>query len=230
MPIDYSKTVSVVIPVDDQRYLKEALDSILAQVEACTEIIVIGKRSIEREAELAEFYPHIRYQKQSGDGIGDARNAGIKMARGAYLAFLDADDRWVPNKLKIQLAALEKHPDLDMVFGLVQDFISPDMGIVCPKQQPCLPGIMPGTMMVRKASFERVGFFEVKWVFGEFIHWYAKAHDMGLKSQLIPEVFLRRRIHRHNAGIVKRQYRTDYARAVRAILDRRRAFGGRGFR
>jgi glycosyltransferase involved in cell wall biosynthesis len=111
-------SVSVVIPsYNSSRYLAEAIDSVLAQTYQDFEIIVIDDGSTDSTAELVAGYgDRVRYYQQHQRGPAAARNLGIRSARGRYVAFQDADDLWMPDKLAKQMALLERRPELAMVF------------------------------------------------------------------------------------------------------------------
>jgi hypothetical protein len=76
---------------------------------------------------------------------------------------------------------------------------------------------------MRREDFNRVGPFDARWRVGEFIDWYGRAVDLGLKSAILPEVLARRRIHDTNHGRKNRAHAVQYARVVKRLLDRRRA-------
>jgi hypothetical protein len=113
-----------------------------------------------------------------------------------------------------------------MVFGFVRQFVSPDVdsatrqSLRCPNEP--VPAHLPGTMLVRRESFERVGLFETGWAVGEFLAWYARAQLLGVREKMIPTVLLERRLHNTNQGVLKRSDRADYVRVIKKILDRRR--------
>lgn len=112
--------VSVIVPAYRAApYIKEALDSVIPQVGQNVEIIVINDGSPDTETleeVLSVYRDRIIYLKQENRGVSGARNAGILAARGEWLAFLDADDVWMPNYLQAQLAFVRANPDIDMVF------------------------------------------------------------------------------------------------------------------
>ena len=112
--------ISVIIPAyRAAAYIREALDSVLLQGFSNVEIIVINDGSPDTEAleKALDPYRHrIVYLTQKNAGVSSARNAGIMAARGEWLAFLDADDVWMPNYLEAQLAFLRANPGVDMVF------------------------------------------------------------------------------------------------------------------
>jgi glycosyltransferase involved in cell wall biosynthesis len=223
--------ISVIIPVYNcDRYLGEAIQSVLDQTYQPLEIIIIDDGSTDRSADVAKsFSPTVQYYFQPNGGLGHARNAGIKLATGNFFAFLDADDLWVENKLSHQIAAFDNDPTLDVIFGLVKQFISPELDeniqdkIHCPPE--LMPGYIAGTMLIKREAFFRVGLFNTHLKLGEFIDWYIKVTEQGLKSSILPEVLLKRRIHDANMGISERKSRTDYVRILKASLDRRRAKG-----
>ena len=99
-----------------------------AQTHRAVEVIVVDDGSEDETRAVAERYgDRIRLTRQDRSGAGAARNLAVGLASGAYLAFLDADDRFLPEKLEHQLAALHADPELDMVFGHVREFVSPEL-------------------------------------------------------------------------------------------------------
>jgi len=110
--------VTVVIPCYRQvRYLAEAIESAEAQTEQPVQVIVVDDGSPDGTAELASQYPDVELIRQSNQGLTAARNAGLAAARGAFVAFLDADDRLVPAALSAGLAALATAPEAIMAAG-----------------------------------------------------------------------------------------------------------------
>jgi len=100
--------VSVIIPAyNGAAFLPEAIDSVLAQDYEPLEILVVDDGSTDDTHDVLRPYaPRIRYFYQENRGPSAARNLGIERARGDLIAFLDADDRWLPGKLAAQVAAL----------------------------------------------------------------------------------------------------------------------------
>jgi len=105
--------VSVIIPTyNSARFLTEAIDSVLAQSFKDFEILVIDDGSTdETKAVMQRYGSPVRYIYQANAGVAAARNRGIELSRGKYVAFLDADDAWFADKLETQLDALAKHAD-----------------------------------------------------------------------------------------------------------------------
>jgi hypothetical protein len=104
-----SPTISVIIPCHNAAaFIADALRSVLAQTVPALEVLVIDDGSTDDSAKRAEaFGPPVRVMRQENRGVSAARNRGLDAARGDWVAFLDADDLWLPNKLALQSAALE---------------------------------------------------------------------------------------------------------------------------
>jgi glycosyltransferase involved in cell wall biosynthesis len=105
-------TISVVIPAyNSARYLPAAVESVLRQTVRDVEVVVVDDGSTDdTPAVMAGYGPPVRYVRQPNGGVSAARNRGIAEARGRYIAFLDADDTWLPGKLEHQMAVLRDHP------------------------------------------------------------------------------------------------------------------------
>jgi glycosyltransferase involved in cell wall biosynthesis len=211
-------------------YLAEAIESVLGQTYRPVELIVVDDGSDDGSREIAEAYvPPLRYVYHARRGMGASRNRAAELANGQYLAYLDADDRLTPNALEKEAAALAAHPEVDVVFGHVREFVSPELDATAraglrPASER-LPGRLPTTMLIRRDAFFRVGLFATDLKMGVGMDWSARAIEAGLKSLMLPDVLFERRLHGQNNGIRERERRTDYVRAVKAALDRRRTEG-----
>jgi len=223
--------VSVIIPVYNyDRYLGEAIESVLNQTHRRLEVIVVDDGSTDRSAEVAKSFADrgVRYCYQANAGIGPARNKGAQSAEGEFIAFLDADDRWPLHKIERQLEAFETDETLEMVFGqALQLQNGPEWDAAVREYKPAVagmvPGMVPGTMLIKRHAFFRVGLFKGDLKVGEFIDWYARAVELKVRSLVLPELFLWRRIHDSNQGVRERQSVSDYARVLKAKLDRKRS-------
>lgn len=222
--------ISVMIGVyNAERYLAEAIESVFAQSYRPLELIVVDDGSDDGSGEVARGYGDaLRYARQENAGNGSARNHAVRLASGDLYAFLDADDRFLPEKLEHQLAALEADPALDMVFGHVREFVSPELteterASVRPPAAEPQPWTAPNLMLIRRDSFARVGPFSEDVKVGVTVDWYARAMEAGLRSAMLPEVVLERRLHLTNNGLRERDSRQQYLHVLKASLDRRRA-------
>ena len=224
-----SGLISVIIGVyNAEPYLAEALDSVLTQDYKPLELIVVDDGSTDGSGDVAQRYPQVRYIQQANGGNGAARNTGIEAATGDFLAFLDADDRFTDGKLSLQMRVLEEDETLDMVFGHVQEFVSPELDdatratIRAATAMP-VPWTAPNLMLIRRASFDKVGLFSTAVRVGVTVDWFARAAEAGLRHRVLSETVLERRIHTQNNGLRERDSRSQYLQVLKAALDRRRA-------
>jgi glycosyltransferase involved in cell wall biosynthesis len=121
--------VSVIVPfLNEERFLGEAIESVLAQTYRDWELVLVDDGSSDRSADIAREYVAsdadrialLRHADGGTHGLSASRNLGIAHARGGYIAFLDADDVWLPRKLEEQTAILDSQPEAGMVYGLSQ--------------------------------------------------------------------------------------------------------------
>lgn len=221
--------VSVLVGVyDGASYLGEAIESVLTQDYEPIELIVVDDGSTDGSGDFARGFPGVQVIRQENAGNGAARNRAVEAASGDLYAFLDADDRFTPGKLRAQKAALDADPDLDMVFGHVREFLSPDLddearaSIRPPAPEP-MPWTAPNLMLIRRESFHRVGPFTTSVRVGVTVDWFARAAEAGLRHTILPEVVLERRLHTQNNGLRERASRSQYLEVIRQAMERRRA-------
>ena len=220
--------ISVVIPVyNGEAYIGEAIKSVLAQKHPSLEIIVVDDGSTDGTSKIIQqFGPPVYYHYQPNAGLGATRNKGVPLAKGEFLAFLDADDLWVSSKLKLQLQQFGDNANLEISFGNVSQFHSPELDEetrqrISLKKKPLI-GYHPGTMLLKRTTFERIGLFRTDQQVGQFIDWYARAQEQNLNIKVLPDVLMKRRLHSANMGIQRKDDRDDYARLLRDVIRRRR--------
>ena len=218
--------ISVVIPAFNRAHLVgDAIRSVLDQDRPADEIIVVDDGSTDETAAVAAAFP-VRVVRQENRGIGGARNRGIEESSGDLLAFLDSDDLWMPNRLSVQLRRLSEVPTVDMVFAHYRE-VHERQG-----DQRVVPGVIAGwaasTLLARREVFERIGRFETDLRVGEFVSWCGRAREAGVPMAMVPEVLVTRRVHGGNIMGDRPDALGDYARLLKASLDRRRAARGTG--
>lgn len=169
--------ISVIIPTyNASEYILEAIDSVFNQTYKDYEIIVVDDGSTDRTNEtLKEYNSKIRYFYQKNKGPSAARNTGIKNAKGEFIAFLDSDDRWLPQKLELQMNIISKSYSIGLVAceGLIVDTNSRILKhLVLSKRdfsdkrnlmnelliRNIIPAI-PSSAIIRKNCFDVVGLF-----------------------------------------------------------------------
>jgi glycosyltransferase involved in cell wall biosynthesis len=231
--------VSCIVPVfNGERYLAEALDSILAQQYEPLEIIVADDGSTDGTAAIARSYgDRVRVIRQPNAGAPAARNLGLQAARGELIAFLDSDDLWHREKLARQTARFAARPELEVSVTHVQSFWIPELQDEAerfrdhPLSQP-QPGYVTITMLARRAVFERVGGFNTGLSVGDPMEWFVRAAEHGTIMDLLPDTLAYRRLHQRNlsweSGGARRMttaMQEAVLRVVKESLDRRRGDG-----
>lgn len=215
--------ISTVIPAyNSADFLLQAINSILNQTQSVDEIIIVDDGSTDETKKILGHLDHqIVYIYQDNAGPSVARNKGIECAKGDWIAFLDADDQWVPTKIEKQLQLIKKNPGLALVAGDMAE-INTRMKITVPsvldkhglkfffeKNQDCsVPDAMnlllkknfipTGTVLVKKEALISVGPFNPRIRYGEDLELWAKLaafHPIAC----IPEVLMLRTRHETNA-------------------------------
>lgn len=226
--------VSCIIPVfNGADFLAEAVTSVLAQTYPALEVVIVDDGSTDETPRVAaSFGERVRYLRQDNAGPAVARNTGLGEARGELVAFLDADDRWHETKLARQAAVLEAQPELDYVVALVQNVWSDaaeaerEQVRDHPRSKP-IPGFVTGTLLARRAVFDRVGGFAPERFHTDATEWFLRARAAGARESVVPEVLLYRRMHDRNRSVEMSAVSTEeFLRLLKTSLDQRRAVQG----
>jgi glycosyltransferase involved in cell wall biosynthesis len=219
-------TVSVVIPAyNAEAYLREALDSVFAQTRPPDEVVVVDDGSNDRTSEVAASYgDRVRLLRQPNRGEAAARNAGVLAARGALIAFLDADDTWLPRYLESQLGVYEAHGGGCVVFcdawvggRRMQDGAQP-----FDESDPVLslvrgfPIQMDGVLVPKKAVL-RVGFFPEGLRWGPDVSLLLKLARAGLPFYRNPEALV---VYRSTPGSLSNTRRRESTEHLLRALRR----------
>ena len=164
--------VSVVIPTYERiATLSRAVDSVMAQTFSGFELIVVDDGSTDATDEMIlRDYPAVRLHRQENTGVSSARNAGVALASGEWIAFLDSDDAWLPEKLERQLSHLAQEPELRLSHT-DEIWIRNGKRVNQPKEyaksggsiyRRCLPlcCICPSSALIRRDLFDEIGGFD----------------------------------------------------------------------
>jgi glycosyltransferase involved in cell wall biosynthesis len=225
-----SPLITCIIPVfNGERYLREALDSVFAQTYRSLDVVLVDDGSTDNTAAIAATYDdRVRYVHQNNLGPPAARNMGIRAARGEFIAFLDADDLWHPEKLERQIARFQARPELGYCVTYCQNFWIPDLQAEAEKYrehrvaQP-LPGYVTQTLFARAAVFDSVGLFNVALAHGDSTEWFLRAAQKGTVMELLPDVLSYRRLHSENRSrLLASNSREEFLHIVKMSLDSRR--------
>jgi glycosyltransferase involved in cell wall biosynthesis len=228
--------VSIVIPSYNYgQFVSEAVESVLAQTYSPIEVIVVDDGSTDntREVLIERFGDRIRYIYQENKGLPGARNTGIRNATGSFLAFLDADDLWLPTKLEKQMAVMSEKPEVGLVYcsslrvntqtgASYTEHCRPDVrGDVRRKvlHRNCIAG-SASAALIRRECFDTVGLFD------ETLR-SAEDWDMWIRLSrhyqfdFVPEALIQYRMHgsqmssklatmsRYQLEVMERAFRED---------------------
>jgi len=194
-------SVSVIIPLyNSEKFIGDTLDSVLSQTYQDFEIIAVDDGSIDNTSSAVRIKndSRIRYIRQENAGISAARNRGIAEAKGDYIAFIDHDDKWLPDKLETQFSVLKNDIRAGLVFSNAHIIDSSGrrsnnfFNITKPSSGMVFERLLEGnfipvlTTVVRKDVFDEVGLFDQRYRIAE--DW-----DMFLRISLkYPVIYVNR--------------------------------------
>ena len=235
--------ISAVIPAyNSADFIADAIASIVKQTHPVDEIIIVDDGSADNTEQVVQgIFGAIRYYKQANQGPSAARNQGVKMAGGDWIAFLDADDQWTPDKIEKQLAALARYPELQLIAGdmaeidsqnrlltpsvldkhqLLQDFRQLG-GQPMPHALTALlrKNFIPtGTVLVRRDVVLAAGLFNESIRFGEDLELWAKIAARHAITCL-PQILMLRRLHGNNATQLTGRMLADLVKVMQSLSD-----------
>lgn len=216
--------ISVIIPAyNAEKYLREALDSALAQTHPQTEVVVVDDGSTDGTPEILKAYgSRITIVRQANRGVATACNAGVAAAMGKWIAFLDADDVWLPNKLALQLERCRhlaiSHTD-SVCFGDAlscevrrSSFEPPYAGNVL-RHLLVRNFITKSTVMMLREVFIKYDGFDASYAAVEDWPFFLKVcaeYELGY----LPEALVRYRVHRKSKSMQSRKTLADHVRVI----------------
>jgi glycosyltransferase involved in cell wall biosynthesis len=220
--------VSVIVPVyNGEHYLKDAIASIRGQCPPSLEIVVIDDGSTDGTAHLIDHLgDDICRARQAQRGPAAARNHGLALSQGEFVAFLDADDLWPPDSLRMRVDRLLAEPALDVVLGRVQP-IHATGARGYELSGGSLIATQLGSALFRRDVFARVGTFDERLSFSEDHDWFLRAREQGIRLAVLDRVTLQYRLHASNMTRCRDHRGYQLPAILKASLDRRRA-GGAG--
>lgn len=219
--------ISVIIPVyNGARYLRPALESVFAQTYRPFEVIVVDDGSTDDSGVIAQSFPDVRYIRQSNQGVAAARNHGVEAARGEFYAFLDQDDLWVPEKLKLQMDHLQHSRDLGYTLTQQKFFLEPGAALPAWFRKELLSSVhtgwVVGTLVVRRTVFEQVGNFATGYSAANDTDWFFRAKAAEIPMAVVPELLLLKRVHEANDSSRAKDILAEMRRVVKSSLDQQR--------
>lgn len=213
---------SVVVPAyNAEKFLAETISSIRKQTHPPAQIIVVNDGSTDNTSRILKTLgSDIEVLEQPNLGAAMATNTGIRAARNEYIAFLDADDLWEPEKIAKQFFLLISQPSLGMVFCRMTSFNHDESPLAV---DDTLSGWGRSTMLVKREVFDQVGLVsDFKKHAGEMIDWVARAKEAKVGYQLIEAPLVKRRVHRNSMTAQNPKLQEDYLEVVKEAIRRRR--------
>jgi alpha-1,6-rhamnosyltransferase len=218
----------IVASYNGERFLRESLESAFAQSLPSFEVVFVDDGSDDGTGEIAQSFP-VRYIRQANEGLPAARNAGLALAQGKYIAFLDDDDVLPPTKLDVQARYLDEHPEIGCVLGR-QEWIFEGVEA---KQLPRDPvfdevgGIQFVTAMIRRRVLEVVGGFDPSYRYAEDRDLFIRLREHAVEIAVLPDVVLHKRLHGSNMTM-NAPTSHPMLRSLREKLERERQRQGEG--
>ncbi|PSB02251.1 glycosyltransferase family A protein [Merismopedia glauca] len=219
-----SNSISVIIPFDsslNNHHIDIYLQTILDQKYQNIEVIVIDNNFTKNRSKLSHnFTDEIKYISQNYDHISTAYNIGVELTQGEFVAFIDLENLWLPDKLTIQMAAFDSYPKLDAVFGYInQPIISQirENSEYLSEKASCqfknIPGYIPSTMLIKRQAWEQVGKFPKS-----FSIWHRKAVKLQLIMLMLPIIVAKRQIELSPYGKDSDRAASEYAKLLKATM------------
>lgn len=225
--------VSIILPVkNDARFLPEALACVVAQAHRPLEIIFVDGHSTDGSFSIAQNFPYppgvdAQVFTQPATGVTDAWNAAVATAHGDLIAFIGADDRWLPGKLAAQVAALDADPHAAMAICKLRYFADGDYaaqgGVHARLLGQVYDALVLETLLVRRAVFDAIGGFDTAYALSADADWLTRAVERGHTVVSVPEVLVEKRLHNDSLSNRVEQIQHELLRLLRASVQRRRA-------
>ncbi len=221
--------ISVIIPVYNGEYfIADAIQSVLDQNYDPLEIIVVDDGSTDKTKKVVlQFGNKIIYHKKENGGVASARNKGLELAKGEFIAFIDADDVWTNDKLRLQLDILTTNQGSGIVIGFTQKSpLTLDVGQAKFDKKPHLMLIYSlGSSLIRKSVFKIVGVFNEEMLLSEDTDWFYRAMEVDIQIELHKDIVQYYRFHQNNITADKKRNLFYQIKAHKMSIDRRRKLG-----
>lgn len=224
---------SIVIPAfNAAKYLQECLQSVLPQLGANDQVVIVDDGSSDNTWSMIQAWPDERIVglRQPGNtGIAAARNRGLSEVTGDYIHFLDHDDLWPSDRMACIEAVIEnslrgdRRPDI--ISGWVVHFYCPTLAAP-DREKRLLPepqaASLPGSVVISRDMASALGTFDTALTSGEFVDFLARAQTKSTVWMKVDDVLFYRRIHSQNHTLTDQQASAGYLSVVRRHLARRR--------
>lgn len=220
---------TVIIPAyNAANYIVQSIGSVLSQLGDVDEIIVIDDGSTDETVDLIASISDDRVELVSQPincGVASARNRGLAAATGDYVHFLDHDDLWSTNRLKIVISIIRKE-EPDIITGFVEHFFCEHLSqdqrarYLLPPQQAAA---LPGSVVMHRKLVDKIGEFDELLSSGEFIDYLSRAITFNPTWSKTDRILFLRRIHGRNHTLSDTKLDASYIEVIRRHLARHNA-------
>jgi len=218
----YDPGIQVVIATrNSDLYLDQCLRSVLEQDFPPVLVTVVDQMSQDRTREIVSSFEMVGLQDQTGTGIPQAWNQGIKSANTEFVAMIDSDDYWVPTFLSDSMAALSSNPATQYAVARAKFFIVSEeapSGFRPELVDAERVGCMPGTTLFRRSIFSEVGLFPEDFRIASDIEWFARLRSANVPFVKVDCLGLHKRMHGENFSLsanFAHTYREEILRVAR---------------
>ena len=226
--------VSVIVPAyDGERFIAEAIESILAQSYSPLELIVVDDGSTDGTREIVRGYEAVALLEKPNGGPASARNLGLETARGSIIALHDQDDLMLPSRLEVQAGRIADDPETDVTICDQEIFL--EEGASMPDWDRQVAPVLFGdrnpdetligsiSLVARRRVFDAIGGFDEEIFGGDDLDWMLRASEAGFGIERLDQRLLRRRIHTRNISQDAEVCRMALLQCFRKRAQRRRA-------
>ena len=231
-PTADQSTVSVILPLyNGERFIRASSASVLGQTFSDFELLIIDDGSTDNSLAHVPDDPRIRVFRRRNRGVAATRNFGLERACGEFIAFIDQDDCWHPDKLQLQLQAFAHDPDLGYVLTMMQNRLQGDtQKPVWLKEEQVEKeqiGLLPSSLLARREVFSVIGDFDQSLTNASDLDWFIRADQAGIKRTILKTVLVVRGIHEANASHAKKLSKRETFMILKRQIEARKQEGTR---
>lgn len=213
---------ALVAAYNAEAFIGAAIESILAQDWESLEVIVVDDGSVDGTAEAVARFPTVRYVFQANAGVSAARNEGLALSSGEFVAICDSDDLVAPRRFRVQAEYLVANPLVAAVLGR-QEWMNPPEGLRRDQKYGELDGIpVGGSAMFRRTTLAALGGYDESLRRGEDTDLLIRIRERGEEYVVLPEVVLIRRFRPDSLSNFGGRSQESILHSLRAKLDRER--------
>ena len=221
--------VSVILAVKNgEKYLRQALDSVVKQNYPNMETIVIEGQSTDKTTSIIQSFPSIKHIKQEGTGIANANNIGLQQAKGDFITFISHDDWWEKDKTSSQIQLFIEKPETQYVVGqanmILEGISEPPKGYKKESFEKPKVFYIPEVAMIRRSLFDEIGFFNTEYqMLGFDSEWFLIAREKNIAHLTQEKLVAHKRVHGNNSSNNAEMNKKFLLQMMRASIKRKKS-------